>query len=137
MESKNWKDDHGFWIHDGTNWLKDIYFKHIFDVLRIKKKFLGGQEKIQWHIYLQANGNDRIECELDGTYYSRREVIGGKAGDQIKTAHKSTHKDFYRLEIKVTEDGVEQKVGQAKDTVPRKIQGRTGFINKFGLRLVE
>jgi len=136
-ETKNWKlDSDGFWMHETTTWLKDIHFNRVFEVLKIKKS-LGRQEKIQWRLYLQPESEDRIECELDGTNYIRRQVIGGKVKEEIKKPHRSSEKTFFRLEIKVTEDGVVQKIGQVTDTIPFNIKGRTGFENRFGIRLRE
>jgi hypothetical protein len=134
-DSENWKRDNGFWVHDGSTWLKDSHFEHIFDVLKIKKS-LGRQERIRWRIYLDA-GDHYIECEVDGSNYSRRIVMGGKASDAVKIPHKSTQKDFYRLEITVADEAVVIKVGEATDNLPRKVSGRTVFDGKYGLRLVK
>ena len=34
-------------------------------------------------------------------------------------------------------DGVKQKVGDIVDNIPGKVESRTGFVGKFGLRLVK
>jgi hypothetical protein len=131
--SKNWKrQDDGFWIHDGTLWLKQPYFTHIFEVLKPKKGMLR-QGKVSWRIYIQ--GDDYIECQLDDSTFYRKTIIGGKASAQQKMPHKADG-SFVRLEITVAPDGVTQKIGQMVDNFPGKIEGRAGFDGKFGLRLV-
>jgi eukaryotic-like serine/threonine-protein kinase len=133
-ESKNWKgQDDGFWIHDGPLYFKAPYFTHIIEVLKPKKGLLGQGKKVTWRIYLQ--GGDYIECQLDGSTFFRRTVIVGKPSEQVKVSHK-TGGSFVRVEMTVGRDGVSQKVGQMVDNFPAKIGGRTGFVGKFGLRLV-
>jgi len=137
-DPKNWThNDHGFWIHDGTTWIKERYFTHVFEVLRIKKRF--GTEKVSWRIFL--HGEDYIEFELDDRNLRRREWQGGKPKDWVSKPHSAGQGEFYRLEITVQPDQVIHKIGpigkQMTDNVPLKVEGQTGFAGKFGLRLAE
>jgi hypothetical protein len=134
-ESARWThQEDGFWIHDGPVWFKELYFTHVFEVLKPKKGFIK-QAKVRWVIY--AQDDHYIECELDDTTFSTRERIGGKWNPQIKHAHKTGSEGFVRVEITVASDHVIQKVGQAIDRFNGKVGGRTGFDGKFGLRLVK
>lgn len=128
----NWRrQPNGFWVQEGEAWFKQKYFTYVFDVLRSKKFF--GSEKVRWTIYLQ--GDNRIECQLDDSKFSRREVIDGKPSPWKSIEHKSGKGDSYPLLITVAEDRVVHKVGQASDTINRKVEGSTGFYSKVGLRL--
>lgn len=134
-DPKKWTaDDEGFWFHDGVAWMKQLYFTHVFDILKVKKTF-GRLEKPHWLIYSQ--GNDYIECELDGTQLSRRAVRGGKAREWVRTPHGAGQADYYRLRIAVEPERVTLQIGKATDTFAAKIEGRTGFTGKFRMRLVE
>jgi eukaryotic-like serine/threonine-protein kinase len=134
-ESARWtRQEDGFWIHDGPVWFKELYFTHVFEVLKPKKGFIK-QAKVRWVVY--AQDDHYIECELDDTTFSTRERIGGKWNPQIKHAHKTGSEGFVRVEITVASDHVIQKVGQAIDRFNGKVGGRTGFDGKFGLRLVK
>jgi len=136
-ESKSWtRQADGFWIHDGTAtaWLKDVYFTHVFEVLKPKKGVIK-QGKVRWRIYLRDD--DYLECELDDSSFSRKEVIGGKSTLQTKLSHKAGEGSFVRMEITVAADRVTHKFGQVVDNFPCKVGSRTGFVGKVGLRLVK
>jgi len=134
-DSKNWTRQGGFWIYDGTNWLNEIYFTHVFDILRPKKGIIKSG-KVSWRIYLQGHdGNDYIECQLDDSAFYRREKIGGKFGHQTKILHNVTGGDSIRVEITVAKDHVTHKIGQVNDNFACSVGGHTGFDGKFGLRL--
>ena len=131
--------DDGFWLHNaaGGAYLNDTYFDHVFEALKIKKKgILKGQEKIHWLVYLDTRGDDYIDCEVDGSDFRRRLVIGGETTEtrQYKIA---SEKELYRVNIRVAEDGVFLKIGNTEDVIHGKVAGRTGFVGKFGLRLVK
>lgn len=127
-------DSAGFALHEGTVWLTRIHFTHILDVLKIKKTF-GRQEKVKWRIYTQ--GDDYLECELDGTNLSTREINDGKAQEWVRKPHGLSEGNSYRLKLSVQPDQVTQQVGKASQVLQKNIEGRTGFVGKFGLRLVE
>ncbi len=94
-ESARWtRQEDGFWIHDGPVWFKELYFTHVFEVLKPKKGFIK-QAKVRWVVY--AQDDHYIECELDDTTFSTRERIGGKWNPQIKHAHKTGSEAFERV----------------------------------------
>jgi hypothetical protein len=63
-------------------------------------------------------------------------VIGGKV-TETRLRNIASEKEFYRLNIRVAEDGVFLKIGNTEDVIRGKVTGRTGFVGKFGLRLVK
>jgi serine/threonine-protein kinase len=134
-EPKGWTQRDDFWIHEGNAWLKETYFTYVFDVLKPKKVILGlKQGKVSWRIYL--NDNDYIECQIDDSGYSRKTVIDGKTTSQRKGPHHAAG-NFVPVVMTVEPDAVKQKVGDIVDNIPGKVESRTGFVGKFGLRLVK
>lgn len=135
VPSKTWKaDEDGYWLHEGPLWFKQAYFSHIFQIQRAKKSF-GRQEKIRWQISTQDD--NFLEFEVDGTNFLKREVLSGKRGEWVKLAHGLGQGEFYRLQITVEPEQVTIVIGKVKDTIQRKIQGRTGFTGKLQLKLVQ
>jgi serine/threonine-protein kinase len=128
------KDSKGFWLREGNTWFKQNYFDHVFEVLKMKKRF-GGQEKIHWLTYLDSE--DYWEFEIDGTNLSWREVKNGKSPSWSRRPHYVGQSDSFKLEINVKPEGWSVKVGQAESLVQCKINGRTGFDSKIGLRLIK
>lgn len=124
----------GFWLREGTVWFKESTFEHTFEFSKIKKSF-NRQEKIVWRIYFQ--GSDYIECEIDGSNYSRRDVIAGHEGPwTVRIPHKLSQANSYTVKIKVDGQGFLLRVGQAKDNLQRSIEGRTALDGKIATRLI-
>ncbi len=135
FSKKDWeKDESGFWYHEGPADIIEPHFQHIFDVERIKKR-LGRQEDITWRTY--TNGGDHIEFEIDGSNYKRRTFTGGKAGATETKPHGLGHPDFYRLSITVEAQRIIVNLGEVSDTIQLRVDGRTSFTGKFGLRLIK
>ena len=128
-----WKDEDGFWVREETAFMKANQFRHTFDVLRIRKNF-GRREKPQWRVY--TSEDDYIEAMLDDTNLAVRQRVGGKETEWQRKPHRAGQKDFYRLELTVSSDRIVEKIGQAIFEFPGTYDGRTGFIGRFGLRLV-
>jgi multidrug efflux pump subunit AcrA (membrane-fusion protein) len=134
FQSQNgWKDENDFWVREETAFMKANQFRHTFDVLRIKKN-LGRREKPQWRVY--TGEDDYIESILDDTNLAVRQRVGGKETEWQRKPHRAGQKDIYRLELTVSSDRIVEKVGQAIFEFPGTSDGRTGFIGRFGLRLV-
>ncbi|HEY6345526.1 MAG TPA: tetratricopeptide repeat protein [Bryobacteraceae bacterium] len=134
----SWHDDQGFWVHQKTAYFKDVAFDHVLDVQRIKKRF--GYEKIRWRIFLNADDydNNYLEFELGDKELTIREVRPGGPQELAKKGHGFSPDDkYYRIELDVKRDHVSYKVGQAADTISRKIDGWTAFLDKFGLRVIK
>jgi hypothetical protein len=128
------KDNKGYWVREGTTWFKQNYFDHVFDVLKMRRRF-GGQEKIEWRTYL--DNEDYYEFEIDGTNLSWREVKDSKNPPWSRRPHYAGQGESFKLEINVKPDGWSVKAGQAESLVQCKINGRTGFDSKIGLRLIK
>ncbi len=107
--------DDGFWLHNALG---------------------GAYLNVHWFIYLDPRGDDYIDFEVDGSEYRRKQVIGGKV-TETRLHNIASEKEFYRVNIRVAEDGVFLKIGNTEDVVRGKVAGRTGFVGKFGLRLVK
>jgi hypothetical protein len=130
------RNGQGFYIHQKTVYLHDVHFSHDFDVLRIGKRI--GHEKISWRTYLDADDLDNyLEFELADKELIVREVRPGKTTEVLRKPHglSAGQEGFYHIGLTVAADGVSYQIGQAQDRLPYKIEGRTAFVDKFGLRV--
>ena len=131
---KNWTaNEGGFSYHEGSAFLKDIHFNHVFEFMRIKKS-LGRREKIEWRIF--TSGDDYIRYDVDGDNLTRTEVIDGKAKPAVKKPHKLTG-DVFRVVLTVEAGKITVKMDRPLTLWPPTSADGPGFDGKYALRVAE